>query len=398
MNQVTHLLRWFLPFTASFIRNQIAYHERYSPSIVYLQKEEGAFQQELEAGAEVFYPLGAAMDRVLYEKARFLTPAAKREIKGFLKRQAPDILHVHYGVDAIVYADIIREMGIPACVSFYGYDCTSFPKRFNGYGKKLLQQKVFRNPGIKAVLAMTEDMKADLLALGCPEEKIIVHYYGTETSPFYQDTARHSDDTVNLLIISGLHEKKGHRYLIEAFEKAGAMTRQPMHLHIVGDGPLRQDIERQTAESNPDRITLHGPVQYRSEEHLSHFQRAHIFAHPSVTPPNGDKEGIPGGIIEAMAAGLPVISTYHAGIPHILEDLETGLLVEERDVTALAEAIAKLAQNKELRQKVARNGQQKALASLGVEEKEKELEAIYDALKAGRPWQDPKVGKTVRIH
>jgi len=384
MKKVTHLVRWFLPYTASFIRNQIMYHERYAPKVVYLQQKEGDFQKEIATRIETANPFQRSFDRWVYGKSRMLTPAAKNRVKALLREQSPDVLHAHYGVDCMVYADVIRELGIPACVSFYGYDCTSFPKRFGGYGKRLLQQHVFDNPGIRAVLAMTEDMKRDLLNLGCPEEKIIVHYYGTETSPFFQEAARPRGETINVLIISGLQEKKGHCYLIDAFEKAGAATGLPMHLHIVGEGPLRESIEQQVRSKGLTNVTLHGSVPYGSIAHLNQLRKAHIFAHPSVTPPNGDKEGIPGAIIEAMAAGLPVISTYHAGIPYVLEDQKTGILVPERDVAALAEAIARLARDQAWRLRIARAGQAHALEHLDVGIKEKELECIYDQLPAAR--------------
>ena len=380
MKKVTHLVRWFLPFTASFIRNQIIYHQNYQPNLVYLQLEEGAFQEEIQSNFETFYPFDRNLDRMLYEKARLLTPSAKNKIKKYLKQHAPDVLHVHYGVDAILYASIIRDLGIPACVSFYGYDCTSFPKRFNGYGRKLLQSKVFQNPSVKAVLAMTEDMKRDLLHLGCPEEKVIVHYYGTETKPFFHEAARKENGVVNILIISGLHEKKGHKNLINAFAKAQEQTKKSMHLHIVGGGPLHNQIEAQIKNNSLKNISLHGPVKYGSDEHMTHIRKAHIFAHPSITPPNGDKEGIPGAIIEAMAAGLPVISTYHGGISYVLEHEKTGLLVKEHDQAGLTEAIVRLVSDTEQRNSIAQAGQAYALDFLDVQEKEKELESIYDAL------------------
>ena len=71
-------------------------------------------------------------------------------------------------------------------------------------------------------------------------------------------------------------------------------------------------------------VTWHGPTVYASEEHKKYLQNADVFVHPSVTDVNGDKEGIPGAIVEAMAAGLPVISTYHAGIPNIIKNNKTG--------------------------------------------------------------------------
>ncbi|HEB83453.1 MAG TPA: glycosyltransferase, partial [Bacteroidetes bacterium] len=101
---------------------------------------------------------------------------------------------------------------------------------------------------------------------------------------------------------------------------------------------------------------------------------------PSVISPKKEKEGIPGTIIEAMASGLPVISTTHAGIPYVIESGRTGLLVDEWDVDALAGAILKLVHSRDLRETIGRAGQEYALNHLDLVHKEAELEAIYDSL------------------
>ena len=380
MNNVVHFVRWLLPFTASFIRNQIVYHEKYAPAVVFAQKKEGPFYNEISSRFEAFYPFKSGLERYLYQKARLLGKNAKNEIKDYIKSKNPDILHIHYGVDCLIYADIIKELQIPSCVSFYGYDCTSFPKRFYGYGQVLLKKNVFDNPNVKAVLAMSEDMKNDLLGLGCPEEKIIVHYYGTETAPFVLERTFEEKDQINFLIISGLSEKKGHGFLLDSFADLTTTYGNKVHLHIVGDGPLGPQIQQKIVDKKLNNVTLHGRVDYGSEKHLEYFRMADVFVHPSVVSGNGDKEGIPGAIIEAMAAGLPVVSTYHAGIPFVIEDKKTGLLVKEHDVAALTSAMESLVKDTEYRKSVALAAQKHALEYLDIKEKEKELEEIYDSL------------------
>ncbi len=378
MNQhVIHLCRWLLPFTASFIRNQVLYHRRYRPGLVYLQRRQSAFYDEIVRKVDTFYPFRSRPEELLYQKARLLLPAVRRRIGEHLRTSRPDVLHVHYGVDCLVYSDLLRELAIPTCVSFYGYDCTSFPRRFYGYGQSLLQQKVFANPAVRAVLAMSEDMRDDLVRLGCPEHKIIVHYYGIETGPFYQERIYEDREEVRLLIISGLYEKKGHDVLLDALKQSRGRR---LRLDIVGEGPGREALQRRIKNEGFDNVTLHGSVRYGSEEHLDYLRRADIFVHPSLTPANGDKEGIPGALVEAMAAGLPVVSTYHAGIPSVIESERTGLLVPERNAATLATAIGRLADDVSLRRTLGRQGQQHAREELDITIKEKELEGIYDEL------------------
>ena len=378
--KVTHFVRWLLPHTASFIRNQIFLHQRYSPSVVYAQKKEGPFFDEIAERFDMFSPLSTTLDHFLYNKTRLLSGSGKKNLKKFLRNQKSEIYHLHYGVDCLIYSDVIRDMGVPSCVSFYGYDCTSFPERFFGLGKKLLVRYVFMNPSIKIVFAMSEDMRNDLLSLGCPESKIIVHYYGTDTSKFYQEHERKIKDTVDLLIISGLYKKKGHLFLLEALCCLSPDTMKRVHLHIVGEGPMRGLIERFIDEKKVSNVTLHGSIVYGSDEHLNFLHKADIFVHPSVTSGNGDKEGIPGSIIEAMASGLPTISTYHAGIPSVIEDGRTGILVRESNIADLKLALESLISNHKLRSVIGAAGQKYAINQLDVQKKEEELEYFYDKI------------------
>lgn len=378
--KVIHFVRKLLPFTASFIRNQVIYHQAYQPSVIYAEKSDTPFFSEISEKYQTWCAVEGGFSQFLYNRFRILTPGEKRKVKEIIKGQKPDILHLHYGVDALVFYDIIKDSGIPAVVSFYGYDCTSFPKRFNGYGKTLLQKKVFNNPAVKKVFAMTEDMQKDLISIGCPEEKVLVHYYGTETKPFEIIRSNVENDTVHFTILSGLFDKKGHVHLLDAFRKAQDNLDVETHLHIIGDGALKEKILEKINETGLKNISFHGPVVYGSEKHMDFLKNSDVFIHPSVTPPNGDKEGIPGVIIEAMAAGLPVISTYHAGIPYVLKDGESGLLVKEYDINALSDAIVLIANDSKLRLELGKNAQIYATHELDVVNKEKELENIYNEI------------------
>ena len=107
------------------------------------------------------------------------------------------------------------------------------------------------------------------------------------------------------------------------------------------------------------------------------MKQADIYVHPSITSINGEKEGIPTSIIEAMASGLPVLSTYHAGIPYIIENDKDGLLVIEKDIKGLANALNRLILDFELREKLGKAAQRKAAEQLSLEKGTRELEGIY---------------------
>lgn len=388
--KVVHLARKFLPPTASFIYNQITCHMRYEPLMVYCEEVSSVFREKLtEMKIPRYGAVHGPIGRSVYKYLRSLSPADKERLKQYIIASGAEIAHVHYGVDALVYGGVLKETKIPVLVSFYGYDCTSFPNRWKGFGRRWLQERLFKNDGITAFTAMSPDMKEDLIKLGCPEEKIIVHYHGSDPRPFYQERMYTNKSDIRLLIVSSLTEKKGHLFLLEAFKKAASATSRNLQLHIAGDGELRENIETFIKEKSIKNVHLHGLIPYGSDEHHKLLNEADIFVHPSVTTGSGEKEGIPGALIEARSAGLPVITTYHAGIPFIVEHGETGWLAKEHDVNELARHIVTLAENHELREKTGRQGQAYTLRELDVKEKEKDLEKIYDHLLNRKYAQKP---------
>jgi glycosyltransferase involved in cell wall biosynthesis len=154
-----------------------------------------------------------------------------------------------------------------------------------------------------------------------------------------------------ILAVGRLVEKKGFPYLIEAFRQVYARGYQA-RLHIVGGGDLKETLRRQVSEAGlADRVTLLGPRP--QEELIALYHKATIFALPSVVAESGDRDGIPNVLVEAMRLGLPVVSTDVSGIPELVIDEETGLVVPTRDAPALAAALARLLDDAALRTRLA---------------------------------------------
>ena len=380
--RVGHFVRKLLPPTASFIKNQITAHINYVPVVVYKEYVESPFAREIKSSCRNLFldnrkiHIEKKYSDFLYRKFRRITKGDVAKILSYLRNDNAKILHFHYGTDAGMYLDIIRYSKLPSVVSFYGYDCSSFPKWYFGYGRYYLS-RVFRH--VNYVLAMSEDMKNGLIDLGCPDEKIIVHYYGTDVAQFFYKRKYNEKGGANLLIVSSLDEKKGHLNVFKALEKTRQGNKIKIRFRVVGDGPLEKKLKQYVKQHNLNEIvTFVGPLKYLSKEFLQEFYNADIFMHPSIVASNGDKEGIPGTIVEAMATGLPVISTYHAGIPYVVRHMETGLLVNEWDINTLVEYICMLAEDANLRKQIGQKAQQYALDELDLKKKEIELERIYD--------------------
>jgi glycosyltransferase involved in cell wall biosynthesis len=226
------------------------------------------------------------------------------------------------------------------------------------------------------MLAMSADMRRDLLGLGCPAEKILVHYHGINLARFGYSPRPAAPESLVILFVGSLgNPKKGVDYILRAFAQV-AGQRPQARLRIVGDGQLRPTLEHLAASLGiAGQVTFAGFVPH--ERLHAELGAAHIFCHPSVTTPTGDKEGIPGTVVEAMASGLPVVTTRHAGIPEMVRDGEDGFVVAERDKAALVRALLRLIDSTELRQRMGQAAAQQARAQGDAVRQTARLEAIY---------------------
>ena len=378
MPAVVHMIRNFLPPMTSFVRNQIMQHIRYDPVVIFTEKNESPLCQEISSKYPAWSPIGSEKGQWLCDHLLLFTADDRKRLINRLRETKPGLAHIHYGVEAVLYAPVLKAAGVPALVSFYGHDCTAFPSRAFGMGRYLLRKNVFNNPAVKVVTAMSPDMEKDLLALGCPPGKIRVHYHGIDTSRFSRPREYREEGEITFLMISMLDPKKGHEVLIRAFADAIAETSAPIKLLIYGKGELEKQIRAWIAQTGISRIKFCGELSFGSEEHISALLSADVFLHPSRRSASGEKEGIPGAIVEAMASGLPVISTLHAGIPYVIEDHKTGLLVRENNVEELTRAIVLLAEDTALRKQMGNAARQFASESLDIRKKEAGLENLYD--------------------
>lgn len=378
MPAVVHLIRNFLPPMTSFVRNQIMHHKRYQPSVVYTERNASPLFAEIISNYPCWSPIGSKYGQWLCDHMLFFSADDRKRLISRLGETKPGVAHIHYGVEAALFAPVLRPAGIPALVSFYGHDCTAFPSRAFGLGGYLLRKNVFNNPAVKVITAMSPDMEKDLLALGCPGNKIRVHYHGIDASRFNRPRKFRENGELTFLMISMLDPKKGHDVLIRAFAQAIKETRIPITLKIYGKGELEKQLVSMIANSGTDRIRLFGPLTFGSDEHLSALASADVFVHPSRKSVSGEKEGIPGAIVEAMASGLPVITTRHAGIPYIITDNVTGLLVRENNAEELTQAFIRIANDASLRKRLGEAARDYAMGSLDISRKETDLETLYD--------------------
>jgi glycosyltransferase involved in cell wall biosynthesis len=322
-------------------------------------------------------------DRLFYRVFRYLPIFSVRFLVRLARAESVRLLHFHYLVDARFFLALKRLTGLPSIVSVYGYDVSLFPRILLGYGRRYLQP-IFRE--MDCFIAMSNDMRHDLIQVGCPEDKIIVHYYGVDTDRFaYPDRAYPEKKVVNILICGTLEPKKAQDRVLQALHlwEQRKCSEQSFRITLMGDGPLRPKLESLVHRFGwQDRVRFLGHIPYREARLVEEYRQADVFTLPSLTI-KGDKEGIPGTIVEAMACGLPVVSTYHAGIPEIIVNEENGLLVDERDLEGLSKALGRLIEDRALRERLGRAAAQTAVSHCRLLSKTPELERIYDQLRSG---------------
>lgn len=269
------------------------------------------------------YGRKAASLKLLYSASRFM------------EKPTYDIIHCqlgYIGLQGLLLRDIGALKG-KLIVSFRGADLSLYLRMFG----ERLYERLFARADL--FLPVCEDMKRRLIELGCDEKKVVVHRSGLDFESFVFTGRRResSKERVRLVTVARLVEKKGVEYGIKAVVHL-AKSHPRLEYSIVGDGPLREDLQRLLIELDLESaVKLLGWKE--KQEIIEILKDADILVAPSVTSRDGDREGIPNVLKEAMAMGLPVVSTQHSGIPELVQDGVSGFLVPERDVDALAEKL-----------------------------------------------------------
>ena len=298
------------------------------------------------------------------------------EVIPFLRKRSPyDIIHCHFGGNGIKGA-LFREMGAikgKLIVTFHGLDITV---AIQGDRKQIYDQ-LFNTGDL--FLPISERWKRRLVDLGCDKTKIMVHRMGIDCGKFsFIPRKLHADRRVQLVTISRLVEKKGVEYGIRAVALL-AKTNRNIKYNVIGDGPLRKDLQELIQHLDVgDIVSLLGWKQ--QQEIVDILNDADIFVAPSVTSKDGDQEGIPVAVMEAMAVGLPIISTQHSAIPELVENGVSGFLVPERDVNALAEKLGYLIEHPEVWTEMGRAGRAHVEAQYDINKLNDQLVEIYQKL------------------
>ncbi|MGB3312383.1 MAG: glycosyltransferase [Nodosilinea sp.] len=331
-------------------------------------------------GAQIIVKYGLKNPLVILKALNFLQygqPAKSLELLfwavPFISSDSYDIVHSHFGLYSLNCALLkkIKAFNGKLVVSFHGGDVNATPKT---HGKDVYKP-VFEVADMFTVNSNFTAQQA--IGLGCPEEKIEKLPVGLNLSRYKPSLNKYKNgDTVKLLTVARLTEKKGIEYSIKAFSKA-TKNLDNVEYTIVGEGPLEAELKNLV-----NCLHISNKVKFvgskTQAEILFLYEESHIFLLSSVTAKNGDREGQGLVLQEAQAMGLPIISTFHNGIPEGILDGKSGFLVPERDVDMLAEKISVLLDNPEIWSQMGEAGRSFVRQKFDIEHLNDRLVSLYE--------------------
>jgi len=369
MKVIGHLINTFLRNSENFIYDQIKNIKEFKIEVLtrkWINRDRFAYQfiNTFESKNNINYYI-EFLSYTIFRKSNFFEEV--------IKKKNISLIHAHYGVEGVYALPVKKKFSLPLIVSFYGQDITRLPK-FILYPPAWLNYwlyfDVLQREG-DFFLAICDFLGQRLRERGFPEEKVRTHYVGVAIGENFLPVRREK-----IILTAGrLVEKKGTEYLIKAMSEI-IKRNQEVKLLISGDGELRGHLESLAQILGVTRHVSFLGWQSR-EELFRLMKRSLIFVLPSVTAKDGDCEGLPTVILEAMARGMPVIGTYHAGIPEAVIEGETGFLVSERDYKELAERIEVLLADPYLAQKMGERGKELVEEKFNLFKQIKRLEEIY---------------------
>jgi len=356
------------------IYRQITGLKRCAP-VVIAQKRENAERYPFEPVYIVpksrMHVLRRFWFRQLRDKPWQISDAELRKLISILNETRARVLHVYFGHIAVHLLPLIRAWKYPSVVSFHGADVMVDMDK-PAYREATLQML----DAVALILVRSESLRKALVNLGCDPKKISIQRTGIplEEFPFRQRVFPKNGEW-QFVQAGRLIEKKGLPVTIRAFEVFVRQYPNAM-LTIAGEGPLRRELERLARELKIGRrVSFTG---FLSQEQLREiYYRSHIFLHPSQIGRDGNQEGIPNSMLEAMATGLPVFATEHGGIPEVIEHGVSGVLVPERDEFTLVETLLSSVQNPDLLGRIGHAGERAVQKNFDLSTQAQRLDEIY---------------------
>ena len=323
------------------VYRQITSLRAYRP-VVFCQKRENAdafpFAEIVRQPKPLTHPLRRLWQKQIRGQPVTIYRSEARRTLADLHRVGARVLHVYFGHIGVHLLPLLESADVPVIVSFHGADAGVSAENPKHLART---RRMFEKSAL--LLVRSESIGRRLVEMGCDAGKIRLHRTGIPLReiPFSQRTAP-ADGAWRCVQACRLIAKKGLATSLRAFAEF-ARDFPKATFTIAGAGPQLEELRALAGELGIGaRVAFAG---FLSQEKLrALFAEAHLFLHPSELAGAGDQEGVPNGMLEAMASGMPVLATRHGGIPEAVENGVSGMLVAERDHAGLAGAMRALAE------------------------------------------------------
>jgi len=313
--------------------------------------------------------LGSNGDTFLQKLKLLYQLFAVSRFADWLEKEGVDHIHAHFATTPTTFAMFLATL-------------TQRTFTFTDHGSGLfhdqigVQKKFETAAGISAISQYNVGFY-DEVAAQVPPVQIVRCGLSMEDFPFSQRESM--GNPIRILAISRIVPKKGFQHLLGAL-KILQDDGVPFELKMVGTGSSLPELESQAKNLKLDKVEFTGPMQQEDIRQL--LQTWDLLILPCVVAPDGDMDGIPVTLMEAMACGCPVISTRLSGIPELIKDGETGVLLEAADPKAISEAIFTLRDNPDFYAKLSRGGRNWVNEEFNIKESAKRLSGFFE--KVGR--------------
>lgn len=304
-----------------------------------------------------------------------------RDISYFKKKVIPfkpKLIHAHFGVEGVYAMNLAKQLKIPLITTFHGFDATITNKSLILSKKPAwINYFLFKKQLIKKgdlFICVSNFVRKKVIEMGFPEDKTITHYIGIDTNNVQFKIINKSKHKI-ILHVARLTEKKGTKYLIDAFVSVYKNFKN-IKLVIIGTGELENALKKQVEKMGLTNEIIFLGAQPHNKV-IEWMQKADIFCLPSITASSGDAEGLGMVFLEAGLCKLPVVATNSGGIPEVVIDGKTGFLVPERNSEKLAEKLLLLLKNKNLRETMGENARNVIKERFDINRQTEKLEEIY---------------------
>ena len=358
----------------------------FKPSETFIVEQSAAVSTSnvLLMGRALFGPADA---RLRYfcpklSRAETLRMVVAGDVSSFLpsvRQFGGELLHAHFSIDGLYAQAIAKRLDLPCVTTLHGFDVTTQRIELMKSGRPsliryaLFQQRLKNE--CKTFICVSDFIKNRAVRAGFPEARLQKHFIGLDVDTF--KPVLHESESLTLVHVARLVEKKGTSYLIRAFAEVAKRIPE-LRLNIIGDGPLLPELRVLARELGVESsVSFLGALPHA--EVRRQLGQSTVLVLPSVTAANGDAEGLGMVLLEAAAMGVPTVATRHGGIPEAVRDGETGILVAERNVEELADAIYLLLRDEGLRGRMGAQARQMVERDFDIAKQSRALEGIYQA-------------------